>query len=172
MLKLWSPAGELSAAERSAWLVAAERIATGITVLAHLEPFIDMQRLRVGFTCGGDADLAARYEASILEENIACERVATPLPDASTIVGRFARRLLGTGPGDLSADEIALPCRPDATDEEIQQAVLAVMKAAHAIEFDLEVTVDDHLVLVDQEDTVDLHTAGTATSTRAMMRAR
>ncbi len=138
MLELWSPEGAVSAEERASWLAAAERIATGITILAHLEPFIDTQRLRVGFTCGGDAELAARYAASILDENIACERVATPLPAADSIVGRFARRLLGTGAGDLPADEIALPCRPDATDEQIQQAVLAVMKAAHVIEFGLE----------------------------------
>lgn len=137
MLELWSPGG-VTAAERASWLAAAERIATGITVLAHLEPFIDIQRMRVGFTCGGDADLATRYEASILAENIACERVATPLPDAGSFAGRIARRLLGAGHGDLPADEIALPCRPDATDEQIQQAVLAVMKAAHAIEFELE----------------------------------
>ena len=136
---MWSPDGELPDTERAGWLATAERIATGITILAHLEPFIDVERLRVGFTCGGDAGLAARYEAAILAENIACERVATPLPDAHTISGRIARRLLGSGPGNLPADEIALPCRPDATDEQIQQAVLAVMKAAHAIEFDLEV---------------------------------
>ena len=138
MLGMWSQGGDLSADDRMSWLAAAERITTGITILAHLEPFIDMERLRVGFTCGGNVDLAARYEASILDENIGCERVATPLPDADSLVGRVARRLLGTGPGDLPADEIALPCRPDASDEEIQQAVLAVMKAAHAIEFDLE----------------------------------
>ena len=137
---MWSSNDKPTAAERASWLAAAERIATGITVLAHLEPFIDVERLRVGFTCGGDAGLAARYEASILAENIACERVATPLPAANTIAGRIARRLLGTG--DLPADEIALPCRPDATDEQIQQAVLAVMKAAHAIEFDLELAPD------------------------------
>ncbi len=135
---MWSPVGELTPDERASWLAAAERITTGITILAHLEPFIDKERLRVGFTCGGDVQLAASYEAAILDENIACERVATPLPDANSVVGRFARRLLGTGPDDLPADEIALPCRPDATDEQIQQAVLAVMKAAHAIELDLE----------------------------------
>jgi hypothetical protein len=125
------------------WLADAERIATGITILAHLEPFIDVERLRVGFTCRGDVELASRYEAAILAENIACERIATPLPEAGTILGRVARRLLGAGSGDLPPDEIALPCRPDATDEQIQQAVLAVMKAAHAIEFDLELETAD-----------------------------
>ena len=142
MLEMWSPVGELTPDERASWLTAAERITTGITVLAHLEPFIDKKRLRVGFTCGGDAQLAARYEVSIFAENIACERVATPLPEANSVAGRFARRLLGAGPDDLPADEIALPCRPDATDEQIQQAVLAVMKAAHAIEFDLELQME------------------------------
>lgn len=142
MLEMWSPAGTPTAEEAASWLAAAERIATGITILAHLEPFIDLERLRVGFTCGGDVDLAARYAASILDENVACERIATPLPAAHTITGRIARRLLGVEAGSLPADEIALPCRPDASDEQIQQAVLAVMKAAHAIEFDMELALE------------------------------
>jgi hypothetical protein len=135
---MWEPDGALTPDEHMSWLAAAERIATGISILAHLEPFIDAQRLRVGFTCDGDAGLAARYEAAILAENIACERVAIPLPAAGSITGQLARRLLGATGADLPADEIALPCRPDATDEQIQQAVLAVMKAAHVIEFDLQ----------------------------------
>jgi hypothetical protein len=137
MLPMWIPGREPAPDERMSWLAGAERIATGITTLAHLDPFVDVERLRVGFTCRGNAELAIRYEAAILAENIACQRVATPLPDAATLLGRIARRLLGAS--DLPPDEIALSCRPDATDEQIQQAVLAVMKAAHAIEFDLEV---------------------------------
>jgi hypothetical protein len=142
MLEMWSPENDLGAEGHERWLAAAERIATGITILAHLEPFIDTERLRVGFTCGGDVAVAERYEASILDENISCERVATPLPEPDSFVGRFARRLLNTETDGLPADEIALPCRPDATDEQIQQAVLAVMKAAHVIEFDLEIEPD------------------------------
>jgi len=46
---------------------------------------------------------------------------------------------------ELPADEIVLPCRPNAEDEEIVHAVLATMKASHALEF--EVVIDDEQAL-------------------------
>jgi hypothetical protein len=41
-------------------------------------------------------------------------------------------------------DDVVLPCRPTATDEEITHAVLAVMKASHALEFPV---VDENAIL-------------------------
>lgn len=122
----WEPDGPLSEEELRGWLASAERIATGITVLAHLDAFVDAVSYRVGFSCDGDEELAQAYLAAILRENIEARRVAPIVP------GRA-----------LPADEIVLPCAPYASDELIRQSVLAAMKAAHAIEFEAIVDIDD-----------------------------
>lgn len=128
----WEPERDLTADEFASWLQNAERIATGITVLAHLDAFIDAENLRVGFSCEGNEELAAAYLTSILNENIEARRVA---PVTS---GR-----------NLPADEIVLPCKPFADDEYVQQSVLAAMKASHALEFEtiLEQDLDPSQVL-------------------------
>ncbi|MDQ4044543.1 MAG: hypothetical protein M3173_03725 [Chloroflexota bacterium] len=113
----------MSADERVRWLAAAERIATGIVDLAHVEAFVDPSRLRVGFFCYGDAALPAAYERAILKENI-----------EGRCVDVTEQPRLGSG---CHRGEIILPCRPDATDEEVIHAVLAVMKASHALEFEM-----------------------------------
>lgn len=122
----WESDGPLTDGELRSWLAAAERIATGITVLAHLDAFVDAVSYRVGFSCGGDEELAQAYLEAILRENIEARRVAPLVP------GRT-----------LAADEIVLPCAPFASDELIRQSVLAAMKASHAIEFEVIVDVDD-----------------------------
>jgi hypothetical protein len=115
VLHYWEPETPLSPAERSRWLAAAERIATGIALLAHLDAFVDAERLRVGFSCAGNTNLAAAYLRAINAERI----------DARLVTAVASR----------PADDIVLPCSPTTTGEEITHAVLAVMKASHALEF-------------------------------------
>ena len=67
----------------------------------------------LAFSCGADAQLAARYEEGIRRENVEA-------------------RIIAAGDGQFG---VALPCRPDASDEEIKHVVLAVVKTAHAVEF-------------------------------------
>ena len=122
LLRQWEPRGPLGAEERRRWLVAAERIATGIVELAHLDVFVDAAALRVGFSCDGDTALAAAYEAAIRRENIEARRVAAAVAGRGDDAGR-------------PLDEVTLPCSPAAGDEEITHAVLATMKASHALEF-------------------------------------
>ena len=118
----WEPAGALSDEEQGRWLAAAERIATGIVELAHLDAFVDAAHYRVGFSCAGDVALAAAYEAAIRRERIEARQVAP------VVTGRHAS-------AERPRDEVVLPCRPGASDEEITHAVLATMKASHALEF-------------------------------------
>lgn len=117
LLPFWEPSRPLDDTERQRWFAAAERIATGISILAHRDAYVDVVRAHVGFRCDHDVALASAYERAIRGERIDARRIA-PIP------GR-------------EADEIVLPCRPDATDEEIHHVVLAVMKASHALEFDI-----------------------------------
>lgn len=115
-------------AERARWLAAAERIATGIVDLAHVEAFVDPARLRVGFFCYGDATLPTAYERAILDENV-----------DGRCIDVIAQPRLGPG---CHRGEIILPCRPDAPNEEVTHVVLAVMKASHALEFETVVMRD------------------------------
>jgi len=108
--------------DRARWLAAAERVATGLAELAHLDAFVDEAHGRVGFSCDGDLALAAAYETAIRGENVEACRVRP------AVAGR----------PDLPADEVVLPCRPDTTDEEIRHAVLATLKASHALEFTVD----------------------------------
>lgn len=124
VLRQWEPAGPLGAEERRRWLIAAERIATGIVELAHLDVFVDADAQRVGFSCDGDTALAAAYEEAIRRENIEARRVAAAVAGRDDDLGR-------------PLDEVTLPCSPFASDEEITHAVLATMKASHALEFGL-----------------------------------
>jgi hypothetical protein len=71
----------------------------------------------LAFSCGNDAGLAARYDEAIRRENVEA-------------------RVIESGDGQIG---VALPCRPDATDEEINHVVLAVVKTAHALEYGPEV---------------------------------
>jgi hypothetical protein len=69
--------------------------------------------LIVAFSCGKDHRLATGYVDAIQHENVEA-------------------RLIEAAGGEYG---IALPCRPDTTDEEIKHVVLAGVKAAHALEF-------------------------------------
>ena len=100
-------------ADRARWTVVAERIRAGLATLAHLDATVAPDLLVIAFSCGRDLTLATGYERAIGLENIAA-------------------RLIEAGDGTYG---IALPCRPEATDEEIRHVVLAGLKAAHALEF-------------------------------------
>ncbi len=113
------PSGErpsaqcLDEATHAAWQTAAYRVALGVELVAHLEPIVDTDRLYVGF-CGYSAELAGMLAAAVLKENVGAA-VAKAHP----------------GMAQDAACDVVLACRPDATDEEVDHAVLAATKAAH-----------------------------------------
>lgn len=147
MLSYWEPGTRVSEAERKQWVRNAERIATGLMELAHLPAFVDPRSFRVGFFCEGDVELAAAYVQHIVSERIEARQVSPPLPGQSSANGdvslarKAAKLIMRMEADELPADEVVLPCRPDAPDEEIVHAVLATMKASHALEF--EIVIDD-----------------------------
>jgi hypothetical protein len=147
LLTYWEPVGPVSDADRRQWIHNAERIATGLLELAHLPAFVDPRSFRVGFFCEGDIELAKAYEEAIASENVEARRVSPPLPGQSTgpdgpsLARKAAKFVMRLTEDELPADEVVLPCRPHAEDEEIVHAVLATMKASHALEF--EVVIDD-----------------------------
>lgn len=147
ILAYWEPSGPVEDDARKQWILNAERIATGLLELAHLPAFVDPRSFRVGFFCEGDVELAKAYETAINDERIEARRVSPPLPgtlggDGSASLARKAAKfVMRMNEDELPADEIVLPCRPDAPDEEIIHAVLATMKASHALEF--QIVVDD-----------------------------
>lgn len=118
LLPFWDAPEPVGLPARRAWLTAAERVAGGIAALAHLDAFVDVLRYRVGFGCDGDAALARTYVVALRHENLAARRQANP--DA--------------GPA-APLDEVVLPLPPAATADDIKHNVLAVVKAAHALEF-------------------------------------
>lgn len=114
LLSLWRPGPDLSDAERTAWETPAYRVALGVELVAHLEPIVDSERLYVGF-CVRSPELAELLAGAILREN----------------VGAAPARAHPGMPQDLACDVI-LPCRPHTPDAEVDHAVLAATKAAHA----------------------------------------
>jgi hypothetical protein len=150
MLTYWEPDGEVSDDDRKQWILNAERIATGIVELAHLPAFVDPRTFRVGFFCEGDVELAQAYVQQIAAERIEARQVSPPLPGkvegggGQSLARKAAKMLMRLDQDELPADEVVLPCRPDATDEEIIHAVLSAMKASHALEF--EIVIDDEQV--------------------------
>lgn len=109
ILPFWEPTAALSATEQAAWETAARRIASGLGVLAHLQVTHDPQQVLLAFACGDDPGLAANWVQAIHSENVAA-------------------RMIVDGGGQVG---VALPCRPDFSDEEIRHVVLACVKAAH-----------------------------------------
>jgi hypothetical protein len=122
LLPYWEPSLGVGDDERASWLAAANRIASGLSALAHLSVTVDPNLCVVAFSCGRDLKLASNYEGAIRAENL----------DA---------RIVEAADGEFG---VALPCRPDAADEEIRHAVLAGVKAAHTVEF---IPIDNHEVL-------------------------
>jgi hypothetical protein len=101
---------------RAAWRTAANSIALGVELVAHLEPILDVEEMRVGFCCDSE-DLALRFVERIEAENIGAERVRAH-PGAV---------------GQAIACDVVLPCAPKFDTEAIDHVVLAAVKASHGI---------------------------------------
>lgn len=114
LLPLWTPDGPLDEEAHAAWRTLAYRIALGVELVGHLEPVVDEDRLYVGF-CGRSAELAKLLRDAVQRENV----------DAAVAQAH-------PGMTQDEACDVVLPCRPDATPEEVEHAVLAAVKAAHA----------------------------------------
>ena len=100
--------------ERDGWQTVAYRLALGVELVAHLEPIVDPDRSYVGF-CAQSPKLAELLAGAVMRENVGAA-VARAHP----------------GMAQDAACDVVLACRPDATDEEVNHAVLAATKAAHA----------------------------------------
>jgi hypothetical protein len=92
------------------------RIALGVELVAHLEPVLDTERCMVGF-CAESEELAAEFITLVRTENLEA---------------RQARAHPGGGKQARACD-VLLPCRPDATDAEVDNAIIAAVKASHTI---------------------------------------
>ena len=112
----------VSNADRARWTAAANQIASGLSALAHLPVTVDSDVMVVAFSCGRDLKRASDYAGAIQAENL----------EARVVEG---------ADGEVG---VALPCRPDASDDEIKHVVLAGVKAAHTVEF---IPIDDPDVL-------------------------
>ena len=78
-----------------------------------MEPIVDTDRLYVGY-CAHSPELAEMLVTAVLKENVGATAVrAHP------------------GMEQEAACDVVLACRPHATDEEVNHAVLAATKAAH-----------------------------------------
>lgn len=116
MLSFWdggpSPAQHIV----EAWQLPGWRIALGVELVAHLEPVLSTERCQVGFCCES-AELAEEFVKLIAVENLEA-RVARAHPNASQ---------------QTEACDVLLPCRPDAPESEVDNAIVAATKASHAI---------------------------------------
>jgi len=91
-------------------------VALGVELVAHLEPVLDLDRCRVGF-CAESEELAAEFVKLIAVENLeARQGQAHPAEEAQ-------RR----------ACDVLLPLRPAAPDDEVDNAIVAAVKASHTI---------------------------------------
>jgi len=91
-------------------------VALGVELVAHLEPVLDPDRCRVGF-CAESEELAAEFVKLIAVENMQA-RQGRAHPAAA------AQRL---------ACDVLLPLRPDAPEDEVDNAIVAAVKASHTI---------------------------------------
>jgi hypothetical protein len=100
----------------SDWQAPGWRIALGIELVAHLEPVLDTERCLVGF-CAESEELADLFVDLIRTENLEARRArAHPAGDEQRL-----------------ACDVLLPCRPDAPDDEVDNAIVAAVKASHTI---------------------------------------
>jgi hypothetical protein len=110
-------AGDAPAAETvAAWQAQGWRVALGVELVAHLEPILDVEHCRVGF-CAESEELARTFVDLIAVENLET-RAAGAHPDGSN-AGR--------------ACDVLLPLRPDAPDSEVDNCIVAAVKASHTI---------------------------------------
>jgi hypothetical protein len=100
----------------AAWQLPGWRIALGVELVAHLEPLLANDHCQVGFCCES-ADLADEFIRLIRLENLEARRAAAH-------------------PGGVDQAEecdVLLPCRPDAPESEVDNAIVASVKASHSI---------------------------------------
>jgi len=91
-------------------------VALGVELVAHLEPVLDIDRCRVGF-CAESEELAAEFVKLIDVENLEARQ----------------RRAHPSGVAQRLACDVLLPLRPDAPDDEVDNAIVAAVKASHTI---------------------------------------
>lgn len=100
----------------AAWQAQGWRVALGVELVAHLEPILNLERCQVGF-CAESDELATTFVELIAAENLET-RAASAHPDGSN-AGR--------------ACDVLLPLRPDAPDSEVDNCIVAAVKASHMI---------------------------------------
>lgn len=107
-----TPAPETAAA----WQASGWRVALGIELVAHLEPILALDRCQVGF-CAESEDLAKVFVDLIAAENLEA-RQASAHPDGSSAGVRC---------------DVLMPLRPAAPDDEVDNCIVASVKASHTI---------------------------------------
>lgn len=116
MLPFWDAGPTPPDEVTRAWQVPGWRIALGVELVAHLEPVLSPERCLVGF-CAESAELAGIFVSLIASENLEARRaMAHP-----------------GGPPQTIECDVVLPCRPDAPDSEVDNAIIAAVKASHTI---------------------------------------
>jgi hypothetical protein len=116
MLLFWNGGPSPAQDVVEAWQLPGWRIALGVELVAHLEPVLSTERCQVGF-CRESEELAQEFVRLIGIENLEA-RTAKAHPNAS---------------GQAAACDVLLPCRPDAPENEVDNAIVAATKASHAI---------------------------------------
>lgn len=116
MLPFWdagtSPAPETVAA----WQTGGWRVALGVELVAHLEPVLAVDRCLVGF-CAESEELADEFVKLIQSENLDARRgKAHP-----------------NGMPQSRECDLLLPLRPEAPEDEIDNCIVASVKASHTI---------------------------------------
>lgn len=116
LLTFWDAGVAPTAETVAAWQTAGWRVALGVELVAHLEPVLDLDRCLVGF-CAESEELAAEFVKLIAVENLeARQGQAHP----AEVVQR-------------RACDVLLPLRPGAPDDEVDNAIVAAVKASHTI---------------------------------------
>ncbi len=116
MLPFWDPGASASPETVTQWQTGGWRIALGVELVAHLEPVLETDRCLVGF-CAESEELAEKFIELIHTENLDARRA----------------RAHPAGMAQAAACDVLLPCRPDAPDSEIDNAIVAAVKASHTI---------------------------------------
>jgi hypothetical protein len=116
MLPFWDAGAAPLPDTIASWQVPGWRVALGVELVAHLEPVLVPERCQVGF-CAESEDLAEEFVKLIQTENLDARR-------ARAHPGEFPQ---------AAACDVLLPCRPDAPDSEVDNAVVAAVKASHTI---------------------------------------
>jgi hypothetical protein len=116
LLPFWDAGEDPDAATVEAWQTGCWRVALGVELVAHLEPVLAIERCRVGFCCES-AELAEEFVRLIAHENLQA-RTEKAHPDALN---------------QREACDVLLPLRPNAPEDEVDNAIVAAVKASHTI---------------------------------------